>query len=52
MPTRLDERAELTMLIDRLNYKDIHKLSIFLAGLEAGKEIYRAGHVDKPETTY
>ena len=38
MPTKLDERTQLIKAIDKLNNEDCQKLSVFLAGFEAGKE--------------
>jgi len=39
MQTKLDERGELMAMIDRLSSQDRQKLTIFLAGIEAGKEL-------------
>jgi len=43
MQTKLDDRDELIAMIDRLNLQDRQKLIIFLAGLEAGKEVHKSG---------
>lgn len=50
MPINLDERAELTMLVDVLNYNDQQKLSIFITGLEAGRGANRVEHPDEQNT--
>jgi len=61
MQTKLDERDELNSMIDKLNLQDRQKLTIFLAGLEAGKELSKLAHLSgekevmpmaKPEKPY
>ena len=47
MQTRLDDRDELIAMIDRLNLQDRQKLIIFLAGLEAGKEVHKSGKTNE-----
>jgi len=42
MQTKLDDRDELMAIIDKLSLQDRQKLIIFLAGLEAGKEINKS----------
>ena len=43
MPTKLDERADLINLINKLNIQDCKKLCVFLVKLEAEREVTKAG---------
>ena len=47
MQTKLDDRDELMAMIDKLNLQDRQKLIIFLAGLEAGKEVHKSGKTNE-----
>lgn len=39
MNTQLDAKQELLKKIQLLSYSDMQKLKVFLAGLEAGKQL-------------
>lgn len=43
MKTQLDEKQELINKIKVLSASDIQKLKVFIAGVEAGKEIKESG---------
>ena len=47
MLTKLDNRTELIKIVEQLNHKECRMVSVFLAGLEAGKDTNKTESTDK-----